>query len=77
MTKKATIPKRFQRISENIFTHFNLNLEVKLTNEEYEILSLISDCESKEALYDSVDKINPFTNDSSELPYVKLAIQKL
>ncbi|KAG1136864.1 hypothetical protein G6F37_011659 [Rhizopus arrhizus] len=43
---------------------------------KYKVLNIISNCRTKKGLYQSVEKIDPFCNDS-ELPYIKLAVQKL
>ena len=51
-------------------------MDLLLKDEEYDILKKISTCNNKEELYKSVQNIDPFCN-SSELSYIKMAVQKL
>lgn len=61
---------------DNICKHCCLVLPILLKNEEYTVLKDISKCQTKQDLYQSVEKIDPFC-DNSELPFIILVIQKL
>ncbi|ORE13986.1 hypothetical protein BCV71DRAFT_276999 [Rhizopus microsporus] len=76
LTRTAIIPKRLRIVVDGICQHYRLSLPMTLKNEEYKFLNIISNCRTKKSLYQSVEKIDPFCNDS-ELPYIKLAVQKL
>ncbi|RCH84756.1 hypothetical protein CU098_007606 [Rhizopus stolonifer] len=76
LTLTAIIPKRLRTVVGGICQHYRLSLPMTLKNEEYKALNVISNCHTKKDLYQSVDKIDPFCNDL-ELPYIKLAVQKL
>ncbi|RCH89743.1 hypothetical protein CU097_010691 [Rhizopus azygosporus] len=76
LTRTAIIPKRLRTVVDGICQHYRLSLPMTLKNEEYKVLNIISNCRAKKNLYQSVEKIDPFCNDS-ELPYIKLAVQKL
>ncbi|GAN08225.1 hypothetical protein MAM1_0194c07732 [Mucor ambiguus] len=76
LTRTSIIPKRLRAVVDGICQHYRLSLPMTLKNEEYNVLNIISNCRTKKDLYQSVDKIDPFCNDS-ELPYIKLAVQKL
>ncbi|KAI7887586.1 uncharacterized protein EV154DRAFT_427101, partial [Mucor mucedo] len=47
-----------------------------LLNQEYDMLTIISNCKTLKELNDAVTNIDPF-NEVSELPYIRLAIHKL
>ncbi|KAI7899437.1 uncharacterized protein BX663DRAFT_554847, partial [Cokeromyces recurvatus] len=76
LTKSSIIPKRLKSSVDDICKHYRLVLPTLLKNKEYRALKYISKCHTKEDLYQSVKEIDPFC-DESELPFIKLAIQKL
>ncbi|KAG2201205.1 hypothetical protein INT47_013016 [Mucor saturninus] len=76
LTRISIISKRLRTVVNGICQHYCLLLLMTLKNEEYNVLNIISNRRTKKDLYQSVDKIAPFCNDS-ELSYIKLAVQKL
>ncbi|GAN07450.1 hypothetical protein MAM1_0161d06947 [Mucor ambiguus] len=76
LTRNNAIPRRFKQSMNDICCHFNIQLGLMLLDSEHHVIKEISKCRTKEALYKSVNYIDPFTN-QSELPYIKLATQKL
>ncbi|CAO3663906.1 unnamed protein product [Rhizopus stolonifer] len=76
LTKILLIPKLLKSSVDDICKHYRLVLPILLKNNEYTVLKDISKCHTKQDLYQSVEKIDPFC-DNSELPFIKLAIQKL
>ncbi|CEG80040.1 hypothetical protein RMATCC62417_14427 [Rhizopus microsporus] len=76
LTKISLIPKRLKFSVDDICKHYRFLLPILLKNNEFTALKGINKCHTKQDLYQSVEKIDPFS-DNSELPFIKLAIQKL
>ncbi|KAI8645696.1 hypothetical protein BD408DRAFT_338216 [Parasitella parasitica] len=76
MTKPSIIHKRFRRATEKLLANYDLVLNTRLLDEEYELIIATSACKSVEQLNHAVNHISPFMK-VSELPFIKLAVQKL
>ncbi|KAI7891239.1 uncharacterized protein EV154DRAFT_509105 [Mucor mucedo] len=76
LTKNQVIPKRFKSTVQDILCNYDMLLTPKLQDKEYQMIQQISLCQSKDLLYSLVNDITPFDN-TSELPFIKLATQKL
>ncbi|KAI8068779.1 hypothetical protein BDF21DRAFT_477148 [Thamnidium elegans] len=75
-TKKYFIPQRFSDKVNLIKDYYGLKLSAVLRRDEYTLLKRVGTCHTKEELYHTVQEIDPFSN-ASNLPYIKLAVQKL